>query len=159
MSVFNDKIDLYSYYTWLNTKHSLPETKAWKRKWKCDPGMKCRYRLPLKKSEVWLCFFHVLYFKKYYFEPPFGIIIRSWSVHRSWFTHCLLVKAWIWAAIRSKSRRPWELNRRPPLGSFSTSFNCSKFWRALRAMVPEPALQWLGALPLLRRTEINKSGE
>ena len=59
----------------------------------------------------------------------------------------------IWAAIRSKSLRPWEVNLRPPLGSFSTSLSCSKDCKALRAMVPDPALQWLGALPLLRRTK------
>ena len=64
--------------------------------------------------------------------------------------------ATIWAAIRSKSRRPWELNLRPPLGSFSTNFNASKDWRALRAIPPDPARQWLGALPLLRRTKIKQ---
>ena len=64
--------------------------------------------------------------------------------------------ATIWAAIRSKSRRPWELNLRPPLGSFSTNFNASKDWRPLRAIPPAPARQWLGALPLLRRTEMRK---
>ena len=62
--------------------------------------------------------------------------------------------ATIWAAIRSKSRRPCELNLRPPLGSFSTNFNDSKDWRALRAIPPDPARQWLGELPLLRRTKI-----
>ena len=64
--------------------------------------------------------------------------------------------ATIWAAIRSKSRRPWELNLRPPLGSFSTNFNASKDWRPLRAIPPAPARQWLGALPLLRRTKIKR---
>ena len=61
--------------------------------------------------------------------------------------------ALIWAAIRSKSRRPWEESLRPPLGSFSTSFNCSKVCKAFLAMVPDPADQWLGFEPLFLRTE------
>ena len=45
---------------------------------------------------------------------------------------------------------------RPPLESFSTSFNCSRACSPLRAILPEPRLQWLGQLPLLRRTENSK---
>ena len=62
-----------------------------------------------------------------------------------------------WAAILSRSLRPWEVRRRPPLGSFSTIFNCSRVWRDLRAIEPDPAHQWLGMEPLLRRPEkLNK---
>ena len=67
-----------------------------------------------------------------------------------------LLACLIWAAIRSRSLRPWDVSFRPPLASFSTSFSCSKACSPLRAILPEPRLQWLGQLPLLRRTENSK---
>ena len=69
----------------------------------------------------------------------------------SYFLPCL-----IWAAILSRSLRPCEVSFLPPLASFSTSFSCSKVWSPFLAILPEPRLQWLGQLPLLRRTRIVK---
>ena len=86
------------------------------------------------QSEIWFCVW----------------FISAFRFTKIYFTETLFTCA----AILSKSRRPWEDNRRPPFGSFSTNFNCSRVWRAFLAIVPEPALQWLGADPLLRRTEI-----
>ena len=77
-------------------------------------------------------------------------LFQHFVLRKIYFTETLFTCA----AILSKSRRPWEDNLRPPFGSFSTNFNCSRVWRAFLAIVPEPALQWLGAEPLLRRTEI-----
>jgi hypothetical protein len=65
-----------------------------------------------------------------------------------------LLACLICAAILSRSRRPWEETFLPPLASFSTSFNCSKACSPLRAILPEPRRQWLGQLPLLRRTRM-----
>ena len=71
----------------------------------------------------------------------------------SMFLQSFLLTAWTWAAMRSRSRRPCEVNLRPPLASFSTNFKDSKVCKAFLAMLPEPARQWLGELPLFRRTE------
>ena len=59
------------------------------------------------------------------------------------------------AAIRSRSLLPWLVILRPPfVGSFSIHLSVSSVWRALRATEPDPERQWLGLVPLFRRTRI-----
>jgi hypothetical protein len=60
------------------------------------------------------------------------------------------------AAILSKSFLPWAVNLRPPLGSFSTSFNPSRDCKTLRATLVELLQKWLGAVPLRLRPTNNK---
>lgn len=61
--------------------------------------------------------------------------------------------AFICAAIRSRSRWPWEVSLRPPLGAFSTSFKLSRVCRALRATAPELLQKCEGAVPRLWRAK------
>ena len=51
-------------------------------------------------------------------------------------------------AIRSKSRNPCEVRRRPPAASFSTSLMASRAWSTLRATDPELPQKWEGLTPL-----------
>ena len=99
--------------------------------------MRCTNRVPMGLSGL---------------QVYFSVFLTSWNkVH--W---CFLATAKTWAAIRSRSRRPWELIFRPPLGSFSTNFKASKVCRAFLAILPDPERQWLGELPLFRLT-VNKN--
>lgn len=52
-----------------------------------------------------------------------------------------------WAAIRSRSLRPWTVNLRPPSPVFSISFSCSRDCNALRATPPAPLQKCDGHTP------------
>lgn len=52
-----------------------------------------------------------------------------------------------WAAIRSRSLRPWTVSLRPPSAVFSISFSCSRDCSALRATPPAPRQKCDGHTP------------
>lgn len=52
-----------------------------------------------------------------------------------------------WAAIRSRSLRPWTVSLRPPSPVFSISFSCSRDCSALRATPPAPRQKCDGHTP------------
>jgi len=53
-----------------------------------------------------------------------------------------------WAAMRSRSLRPWRVRRRPPSGCFSTHLIASSVCSDLRITAPDPGLKCDGVVPL-----------